>query len=102
MRAFALAVTLLTALAILAPISAAWHCGGITTSQPEVTINNLYVDHQTATQRCSGLVEHDCTQWVFFYAESNGIDGLQRRDFLRDDTCHGMIPPDTLTNWQGI
>lgn len=34
------------------------------------------------------------TLWV--YEESNDIDGLQRDDDVRDDTCRGTIAPDTL------
>lgn len=33
--------------------------------------------------------------WVLVYVESNGIPGLQHTDELRDDTCHGLIRPDT-------
>ena len=35
-----------------------------------------------------------CTFWV--YQESNGIDGLQRRDEVVDDTCHDLVPGDTI------
>lgn len=34
------------------------------------------------------------TPWI--YQESNDLQGLQRLDPLVDDTCHGMVAPDTL------
>jgi hypothetical protein len=33
---------------------------------------------------------------LFVYEESNGIDGLQRDDVWRDDTCGGEISGDTV------
>ena len=33
---------------------------------------------------------------IYVYAESNGIDGLQRGDEVVDNTCHGMIPADEI------
>lgn len=37
-----------------------------------------------------------CVAAVWLYAESNGHGGLQRQDDHHDDTCGGLIEPDTL------
>lgn len=37
-----------------------------------------------------------CLFAIWLYYETNGIDGLQRGDELRDDTCHWMIESDTF------
>lgn len=52
-----------------------------------------------ATDACSQLVAGTaCLPGVVgIYVESNGIGGLQRRDVAADDTCHGLIPADQLT-----
>lgn len=68
------------ALALLTPPAFATHCTGPTTSEPDLSWDGTYVDHSLAG--------------VVVYQESNGIAGLQRRDFHVDDTCHGMISPD--------
>lgn len=31
---------------------------------------------------------------MYLYEETNGMDGLQRDDARRDDTCNGLIEPD--------
>lgn len=38
----------------------------------------------------------DCDLSVWTYYETNGIDGLQRGDVIRDDTCRGAIQSDTI------
>lgn len=49
-----------------------------------------YYDNDPANLPC-------CVLGVWFvYEESNGIDGLQRGDEAVDNTCHGMIAPDTI------
>lgn len=37
-----------------------------------------------------------CLAGTWVYRETNGYDGLQRLDELRDDTCGGLLEPDTL------
>lgn len=37
-----------------------------------------------------------CHGYYWLYEESNGIDGLQRQDYIVDDTCDGRIAGDTL------
>lgn len=39
----------------------------------------------------------DCVFSFGFYAEMNGIEGLQREDDAVDDTCHGLIEGDLWT-----
>lgn len=58
----------------------------------------FYVDNDPCQPECSFSV------WV--YEETNGYEGLQRKDvpssdehqseWLKDDTCDGLIQPDTL------
>lgn len=37
-----------------------------------------------------------CLFSIWTYQESNGLEGLQRGDEQRDDTCHWMIESDTF------
>lgn len=37
-----------------------------------------------------------CLFSIWFYQESNGMEGLQRIDEVKDDTCGGQIEGDTL------
>ena len=41
-------------------------------------------------------VVQNCHYSFWVYEESNGIAGLQRDDEIRDDTCRGLIPGDTV------
>lgn len=83
---------LLMILALMPPAGAE-HCTTYSTSLPEVTTptaagKTYYVDL---------FLCQICDWWFLFpYEESNGIEGLQRADDIEDDTCHGMIAPDTL------
>lgn len=60
------------------------------TSEPEVSFFGFYVDNS--------LCQPDCAVAIVVYQESNGIDGLQRRDSIVDDTfeCEPSCEPDTL------
>lgn len=59
----------------------------------------LYVDNDPCQLQ-------GCTLSLWIYEESNGYEGLQRRDYvgdeehrpawLKDDTCDGLIQPDTI------
>lgn len=40
--------------------------------------------------------EPECIFSIWFYEESNGIFWLQRDDDLVDNTCNGMIEPDSV------
>lgn len=53
----------------------------------EAEVGGFYVDND--------LCQPECLASAWIYQESNGIDGLQRRDHVYDDTCAGMIEPDT-------
>lgn len=86
-------VALLVALAVAMP-GGAEHCTTWSTSEPEVDISAVsdvtyiaYVDND--------LCQPECIFSVWLYCESNGIEGLQRGDEVRDDTCHGMIESDS-------
>lgn len=79
---------------ILGRTADAHHCSTWTTREAEQDLNptgvgpRYYIDHDDCDSRCM------MSMWV--YEESNGVDGLQRGDEVEDDTCHGMIAPDTL------
>lgn len=45
-----------------------------------------------ATDHC----QPECIFSVWVFQESNGIDGLQRNDEVRDDTCGGQIEADVF------
>jgi hypothetical protein len=81
-------VALLTLLALTLPSALAGHCGGWSTSHPEVAQNGLYVDNDLCQ------LELECIASLWVYQETNGIPGLQRSDPQVDDTCHGMVPAD--------
>ncbi len=59
----------------------------------------VYVDNDPCQLQACGL-----SLWI--YEESNGYEGLQRKDtptgddryapWLKDDTCGGLIQPDTI------
>lgn len=85
MMSFRLVLVALAAAALL-PLSAADHCATYTTAQPEVALENHYVDLDACQTGCGPSLR--------IYEESNGIGGLQRGDDVQDDTCHGMISPD--------
>lgn len=82
-------------IALLALPAQAEHCRTWTTTDPDVDtgiapgVARYYFDAD-ATSSCYDF----CTYWI--YEEANGIDGLQRGDEIRDDTCHGMIRADTI------
>jgi hypothetical protein len=83
------ALSLLALVAALAVPVEASHCSMWETARPEVDVLGLYyVDHD----HC----HPDCIDNVWVYEESNGIPGLQRGDEWYDNTCHGMIPSDTI------
>lgn len=41
-------------------------------------------------------LDGSCIASAWVYQEMNGIDGLQRQDAYRDDTCGGRFPADLL------
>jgi hypothetical protein len=88
---------ILTAIATLALGSAlADECVPSTT--PAVAVGPYYIydclldDSPQGGQEC--WFPGPWAVWV--YEESNGIAGLQRDDEIRDDTCAGQIPGDTI------
>lgn len=83
---FKLLIVLAAVLGIAMPIGAE-HCTTYTSAQPEVDAAGYYVDNDP----CFG-----CIFSIWIYQESNGIPGLQRGDEVYDDTCHGMVSPDTI------
>lgn len=99
LRVFALCALL--ALPIIAPALAAG-CEP-TTSRTDVD-TGLGIDaaprYYFVRDPCLDNSDH-CVSWgatgiPWLYQESNGIDGLQRADDIRDDTCGGQIAGDTL------
>lgn len=95
-------------LALVAVPAGAEHC-----VQPDYgrTSEEMRVaDPQTGKTRYyldvdSCQTSHGCIRAVWIYEESNGFGNLQRREgteddrrrfsWFQDDTCHGMINPDT-------
>lgn len=104
MRAILVVVTLFAA-GFTVPASAG-HCTAWTTSEPYFYDYYrsgwpLYLQRiPTGATGTAGVYVHYDAQgytvefWI--YAESNGIPGWQRGDENKDDTCHGMIKPDTV------
>lgn len=92
------------ALALVAVPAAAEECVP-TTSDPEFDSADLggtgvglpahgpryYVDNDPCQPQCL------FSTWA--YEESNGIDGLQRGDEVKDDTCGGMIESDGFSGF---
>lgn len=97
MKTYPLALLLLVA---AVPPGLAEHCESYSTSEPEVTtpsdpttlgvVPTYYHDQDICWS--SGT----CVSSYWIYEESNGLPGLQREDEIVDDTCHGMIPGDTI------
>jgi hypothetical protein len=56
-------------------------------NEADVSIGGFYVDWSSC--------QPECTLDLVVYEETNGIDGLQRRDTHVDHTCGGEIPADT-------
>ena len=59
-----------------------------TTSNPEIEVLGFYIDND--------VCQPECLFSIWIYEESNGIEGLQRSDEVKDDTCGGQIEGDTL------
>ena len=82
-------------LALASPVGAE-HCTGPQQSEHELTtcvagmFPCYYVDNDACSPECGPGLN------VWIYEESNGWPGLQRGDEVDDDTCHGMIEPDTV------
>lgn len=78
----------------LATIGAsAEHCTVNDGHLPEVdsggsALGRFYVDND--------LCQPGCMFSIWVYQESNGIEGLQRGDPVRNDTCHGTIRADSI------
>lgn len=87
-------LTLLILASLLATTSHASECEP-RTSRPDLTIA---IDDSTAVYVFDELcpLAIDCIGSFWIYAESNGIPGAQRNDDVRDDTCGGRIPSDTI------
>ena len=84
-------------LALTLPASAAGCCEGychelFRLGTPETPAGQFYVVEDVGCQ--PECYPHYPSLW--FYEESNGIDGLQRLDEINDETCGGQILPDTL------
>jgi hypothetical protein len=78
-----LAAALLAALTL-----AAADDGCLFLGNPDVAIGQFYIDNDQCQPQCA-------VQFVV-YEESNGVSSLQRFDAVRDDTCDGLIRPDSL------
>lgn len=78
----------ITALSIAIPAGLAAPCQPTTSEALLETPDGHYVVGDV----CIG----SCLFPARLYEEANGLDGLQRRDMVVDDTCFGIIQPDKL------
>lgn len=97
-RAAPILASVVLALLIIQPVDAK-HCTTYSTSTTDLEYTVIVVD-------VVGIIyypiiycheENDCEWWWAvgpMYVETNGIPGLQRGDYIKNDTCHGMIQPD--------
>jgi len=101
LRAAAVLVAAALALLALPPPADAHHCAAWSTSETYIDSGVSAVGRvPTGATGAAGVYVHlgyyhFLLDW-WIYQESNGIPGLQRGDSIRDDTCHRMIPPDTV------
>lgn len=86
MRTFLLTL----AVAVLAFGSVAASACEPTTSRATATAGPFYIINELCP------LSLDCIGAFWIYAESNGIEGLQRQDEIQDDTCEGQIAGDTI------
>ena len=90
-------VTVLLVLLAALPADAA-HCETWTTTQwgvygtPVIEHDGLYVHIECSISAVNGCQRYSL--WI--HEESNGFTGLQVSTKGQDDTCHGMIAPDTI------
>lgn len=81
-------------LLVFAPVSAS-HCTTYSTSENDadtVVVYNPALNWYHIWDNC----QPECLFSYWLYEESNGIPGLQRGDYVVDDTCHWMIESDTM------
>jgi hypothetical protein len=84
---------------LILPTSLADDCA-MTTQSPDVDTDPLglgagprfYVEDGTEQCAFTGL----CLFSIWIYEGTNGVDGLQRQDEVRDDTCGGRFVGDTV------
>lgn len=97
MRAFTILCLSILLTGILAtPLGASGHC-----TNPSTSVTTLGTPTVIVAQAGTNyLVAHAGVApnvvLVQLYEESNGVSGLQRRDFGADDTCHGQVSPDRI------
>lgn len=84
---------LLLALA-LAGTGAAGHCASWSSTTADV--DTCQAGASPCYYVSIDFCQPDCHILVWVYEESNGVPGLQRGDEVVDNTCHGMIPADTI------
>ena len=96
-------LAILALAALVAPQTLAEHCTKPTLDRdseelrvmdPETGDVRYYVDRDA----CEG---DGCVDSIWIYEETNALENLQRRDPAdardpQDDTCHGMIRPDSV------
>ena len=101
MRPFVLAVALVAILALQSAV-ATTTCT-VPTSTPTLQVDRLTESGVTLGSGVSRSATYylfmddcdgDCLPLPFIYQETNGVKGLQRQDYARDDTCGGFVPAD--------
>lgn len=83
------------------------HCTTHSTSTTDLERGMVVVDLYASPERVPFVgyffydfgcqVDETCLFHMGTYTETNGLPGLQRRDALADDTCHGLVKPDLYT-----
>lgn len=91
---------ILALVAIAIPVNAD-HCATYSTYgaqyDTKIVSQALGTDRYYGADDCFPLVYCQLVLMSFWvYQESNGIDGLQRGDEVVDNTCHGLLPADTI------
>ncbi len=91
--------------ALVAPYALAEHCKEpyLDRNTEELRINDPETNEVLYYLDNDWCQSQDCGYSIWIYEETNGIANLQRQDatgddvneFTQDDTCHGMIKPDT-------
>lgn len=89
------ALVALLAVFALSSAAEAEHCTTYSTTTPNVGCG-MYNYEGTYPYYVDEDCCDPCLSSIWVYDESNGIPGLQRGDEVHDDTCHGMIIPDTI------
>lgn len=97
-RAGPIIASVALALLVLQPVDAA-HCTTYSTTVTDLNEGVVVIEIAGGLYIPITVCHAQCTYgWSvgWYYAETNGIPGLQRIDPVKDDTCHWSIEADNL------